>query len=376
MHLHHLSLLNYKNIADAQLNFSPHINCFIGCNGEGKTNILDAIYFLSFTKSATNAIDSLNIRHGEQFMMLQGDYEFDDGSREEISCGLRLHQKKIFRRGQKAYKRMADHIGLLPLIIVSPNDSALILGGSDGRRKFIDSVIAQYHPTYLPILARYNKALLQRNTLLRAISQRGHIANDDEQQSLEALEIMMAQTGEQIYAQRNQFIEAFVPVFQQYYTAIARENETVSLVYTSHCQRGPLLDVIQKDRHRDIAVGHSLHGIHRDDLDMRLGGHPIRNEASQGQGKTYLISLKLAQFDFLRHTRTGPTTPILLLDDLFDKLDTERIEHIIHLLAAKNFGQIFITDTNREHLDRILQQSPVEHKIFTVQQGNISIYKS
>ena len=370
MILKSLTILNYKNIAEANLQFSSKINCFIGSNGEGKTNVLDAIYFLSFTKSATNANDSLNIRHGEELMMLQGSYDLD-GTMEEINCGLKIHQKKVFRRNQKAYKRMADHIGLLPLIIVSPNDSELILGGSELRRKFIDSVIAQYNATYLPLLARYNKALQQRNALLRQCSEASTPLSSETLASIEVLEEMMAQSGEQIYAERSKFIEAFGPVFQQYYEEISGGHEKVTLTYTSHCQRGPLLDVIRQGRQKELILGYSLHGIHRDDLDMQLTGHPLRYEASQGQSKTYLISLKLAQFDFLLNTGSH-TTPILLLDDIFDKLDASRVENIVNLVARRHFGQIFITDTNREHLDRILQQSPSDYRIFTVRNGVIN----
>ena len=301
--------------------------------------------------------------------MLQGNYNLD-GTQEEVSCGLRLHQKKVFRRNQKAYKRMTDHIGLLPLIIVSPNDGELIQGGSEQRRRFIDAVIAQYNPTYLPVLARYNKALQQRNTILKQIGQEGVGTVSADASILDALELIMAQTGEQIYRERLQFVKSFIPVFQKYYEEISGANECVSLTYSSHCQRGNLLDVIQRDRHRDFAVGYSLHGVHRDDLDMQLSGHALKYEASQGQSKTYLISLKLAQFEFLCHTGSQ-TTPILLLDDIFDKLDASRVQNIIQLVANHQFGQIFITDTNREHLDRILQHTPTEHKIFTVSHGEI-----
>jgi len=361
--LEKITILNYKNIQEAELHFSPHINCFIGSNGEGKTNVLDAIYFLSFTRSATNAIDSLNIRHGEEFFMLQGNYQLN-GQEEEVTCGLRLHQKKQFKRNKKAYKRMSEHIGLLPLILVSPNDQELILGGSDERRRFMDIVISQYSPTYIPLLSRYNSALQQRNILLK---------QDDEPdpEVLTAYEEVMAQTGELLFQQRNQFINEFIPIFQDYYTRLSADHEQVGLNYISHCQRGPLLDIIQRDRFRDRAVGYSLHGVHRDDLTMTLGGYPLKREASQGQSKTYLISLKLAQFLFLKKTGNH-TTPLLLLDDIFDKLDTSRVQQIIDLASDEAFGQLFITDTNRENLDRILKQTSGSYKIFTVQNGNIT----
>ena len=363
MILTRLTLLNYKNIAEATLEFSPKINCFVGSNGEGKTNALDAIYFLSFTRSATNMLDALNIRHGEEMMMLSGTYDLE-GVEETFTCGQRLHQKKVFRRGQKAYKRMAEHIGLLPLILVSPNDYELILGGSEERRRFMDIVISQYNSTYMSSLMRYNKALQQRNALLK--DERAEEQSD----MMEAYEQMMATEGEYIYKERARFIDELIPVFQRYYDRISSQQEQVGLTYTSHCQRGSLLDVIQRDRHKDIAVGYSLHGIHRDDLQMTLGGFPIKKEGSQGQNKTYLISLKLAQFDFLCQTGSH-TKPLLLLDDIFDKLDAQRVEQIVSLVAEDKFGQIFITDTNREHLDRILERSSGDYKIFQVKAGVI-----
>jgi len=362
MTLNHITILNYKNIKEAELDFSPNINCFVGSNGEGKTNVLDAIYFLSFTKSATNAIDSQNVRHGEEFFMIQGLYELN-GNMEEVSCGLKLHQKKQFKRNKKAYKKLAEHIGLLPLILVSPSDHELISGGSDERRRFMDIVISQYNPTYINLLMRYNAALQQRNILLKQ--------EEPDVEILSAYEEVMATCGEQIFSLRNEFITAFIPVFQNYYTRISGNHEQVGLEYISHCQRGPLLEVIQRDRAKDRIMGYSLHGIHKDDLIMTLGDYPIKREGSQGQNKTYLISLKLAQFNFLKQTGSK-TTPLLLLDDIFDKLDANRVEQIINLASDEAFGQLFITDTNRENLDKILERSQGDYKIFTVKGGVIN----
>lgn len=363
MILSHLSILNYKNIDHAELDFSDGINCFLGSNGEGKTNVLDTIYFLSFTKSATNTVDSMNIRHGEEMLMLKGEYDLN-GVPEVVSCGMKLHQKKQFRRGEKVYKRMSDHIGLLPLILVSPNDQELILGGSEERRRFLDSVISQYTPSYLSILQRYNKALQQRNALLK---QEG----DPQIDLLEVYEEIMGETGEQIYKERRQFIEEFIPVFQNYYEKISSSKESVGISYTSHCERGRLVDVIQRDRNKDLAVGYSLHGIHKDDIVMTLNGYPLKKEGSQGQSKSYLVSLKLAQFNFLKETGSH-TKPLLLLDDIFDKLDSERVGNIVELVSAEDFGQIFITDTNRENLDKILKGSKGAYKIFNVKGGVIT----
>lgn len=365
MILKRLNILNYRNIAEGNLEFSPKINCFVGNNGEGKTNILDSIYFLSLTKSTANSIDSLNIRHGEDYMLLQGVYDLNDVE-EEITIGMKLHQKKVIKRNKKAYKRVTEHIGLLPLIIVSPNDSELIAGGSEDRRKFMDIVISQYDSEYMTSLMAYNKALQQRNAMLKA-------EEEPVEEIISVFEEMMAEYGELIYRKRKQFIDEFTPVFQTFYNKIADGSEVVNLKYTSHCERGALLDVIQRDRAKDRIMGYSLHGIHKDDLEMGLSGFAIKREGSQGQNKTYLISLKLAQFDFLKRTGSK-TTPLLLLDDIFDKLDAHRVEQIINLVAGDSFGQIFITDTNRENLDKILERSSGNYRIFNVKAGNITTF--
>lgn len=363
MILRRLSILNYKNIATTDLLLSAKINCFIGMNGEGKTNLLDSVYFLSLCKSAFTSMDSQVIRHGQDIMALQGTYEKEDGIIEEIHCGLKRGQKKIVRRSKKPYKRLAEHIGLIPLVIVSPADHLLISGGSEERRKFLDVVISQFNTNYLESLVRYNKALQQRNTLLKG-------EEEPDENLLQLWEEFMAKEGEYIYACRKEYIQEFTPIFQHYYAHISQEHEEVSLHYHSHCQRGPLLDVIQKDRAKDRIMGYSLHGVHKDDLEMLLGGYPIKREGSQGQNKTFLIALKLAQFDFLKRTGSQ-TSPLLLLDDIFDKLDAKRVEQIVKLVNGDNFGQIFITDTNRDHLENILTQSAHDYKLFHVENGNI-----
>lgn len=363
MILERISILNYKNIEQAELNFSPKINCFIGSNGEGKTNLMDAIYYLSFCKSSTNPIDSQIIFHDADFMMLQGRYKTDEGEPEEIYCGLKRKQKKQFKRNKKEYKRLASHIGLIPLVMVSPADSELISGGSEERRKFMDVVISQYDANYLECLIRYNKALQQRNTLLK-------MEQEPDAEMLAVYEEMMALEGEALYEKRRHFIEDFVPIFQDIYRHISEEKEIVELTYTSHCQRGSLLDVIRRDRVKDRIMGYSLHGIHKDELEMRLGEYPIKREGSQGQNKTFLVALKLAQFEFLKEARNG-VQPLLLLDDIFDKLDARRVEQIVRLVSGDRFGQIFITDTNREHLDKILSKTDKDYRLFRIAKGAI-----
>ena len=364
MTLKHLSILNYKNIEEAELDFSPGLNCVIGCNGEGKTNLLDAIRFLSLCKSLGVTQDSLCIRHEQDFFMLKGQYECEDDTMEEIQCSLKRGQKKIMRRQGKPYKRLAEHIGLIPIVLVSPSDGLLIAGGSEERRRFIDVVISQMDLPYLDSLTRYNKALLQRNALLK-------MEPPCDTEILSLWEEQMAIEGEFIYQRRQKYIDEFIPIFQRYYNLIAQDHEQVSLSYISHCQRGPLLEVIQRDRYKDLAVGYSLHGIHRDDLEMLINGYPIKREGSQGQNKTMLVALKLAQYDFLHHTGTG-TRPILLLDDIFDRLDAQRVERIVNLVSGDSFGQTFITDTNREHLDKILSLTSQDYKLFYCENGTFS----
>ena len=369
MILERLSIINYKNIREATLGFSPNINCFIGHNGAGKTNVLDAIYFLSFCHSAQSVQDSLVIRHDEDFFMLEGEYVETENSTLSIHCGMKRGTKKHFKRNKKEYQRLSEHIGLIPLVLVSPADYLLIEGSSEERRRLMDIVIAQLDHSYMDDLNRYNKALQQRNTLLKMEDREP----DPEVMSL--WEEQMAQAGERIYHKRDAFVKELVPLFQQFYQTISEGHEQVSLSYVSHCQRGPLLEVIQRDRMKDRAVGYSLHGIHRDDMEMLLNGHPMRREGSQGQLKTFVIALKLAQFEFLKHT-DSQTTPLLLLDDIFDKLDAHRVEKIIQLVAGDSFGQIFITDTNRDHIDQILSKDTFDYKLFNVEEGQIECINS
>ncbi len=366
MILNKLSILNYKNISEATLELSPKMNCFIGRNGMGKTNVLDAIYYLSFCRSASNPIDSQVIRHDEAFFVLEGEYADDQDNVEHIYCGMKRGTKKHFKRNKKEYKRLSEHIGLIPLVVVSPSDTLLIEGGSEERRRLMDIVISQYDNTYIDTLTCYNNAHQQRNILLKVEDQ------EPDPLLMQLWEEQMAEYGEMLYHKRSAFIDELSPVFQSYYEQISGGNERVGLRYVSHCQRGPLLEVIQRDRVKDRAVGFSLHGVHRDDLEFTLSDHPMRREGSQGQNKTYVIALKLAQFDFLKRT-ASKTTPLLLLDDIFDKLDAGRVEQIVRLVSSRSFGQIFITDTNRDHLDQILSSSSLDYKIFHVENGEINV---
>ncbi len=362
MILKRISILNYKNLEQVELTFSPKLNCFLGQNGMGKTNLLDAVYFLSFCKSAGNPIDSQNIRHDADFFVIQGFYETADGTPEEVYCGMKRRQKKQFKRNKKEYTRLSDHIGFLPLVMVSPADTELIAGGSEGRRRFMDVVISQYDKEYLDALIRYNKALAQRNILLKS-------EKPVEDELFAVWEEMMAKAGEVVYRKREAFVNEFIPIFQSFYSFISQDREQVGLSYRSHARDASLLGVLRESRERDRIMGFSLKGIHKDDLEMLLGDFPIKREGSQGQNKTYLVALKLAQFDFLH--RAGNTVPLLLLDDIFDKLDASRVEQIVKLVAGDSFGQIFITDTNRDHLDKILHKVGGDYRMFRVDQGMV-----
>ena len=358
MQLNHLTILNYRNIREASLDFSDKLNCFIGLNGQGKTNLLDAIYLLSFTKSAFSTIDSQNITHGEEMAMVQGTY-----GEETISCGIKRGVKKTFRRGAKDYKRLIDHIGLIPLVMVCPQDNQLVEEGSDERRRFMDVVIAQQDKRYLEHLTTYNALLKQRNALLRQLAE-----TNNDSGLLEVFEAQMLEPAQYIYEARTAFVEAFVPVFEELYAAISGGKEQVRLHYVSQLQTRNLEEAFRNTRQRDLILGWTSQGIHKDELEMLISDgdetYPLKRVGSQGQQKTYLLAMKLAQAVYLGK-------PILLLDDIFDKLDSERVERIVRLVQSERFGQIFITDTDRQHLTSIVRPDD-SAKIFYVENGQVS----
>lgn len=364
MVLKRISIINYRNISEADLNFSPGINCFVGRNGEGKTNLLDAVYFLSFCKSMQGGSDMLNVRHGEDVLMVHGYYDVDGGGVEDVSVGMRLNERKVFRRNNKVYKRLSDHIGLIPLVVVSPSDVSLIGGGGEERRRFMDMVIAQYNRSYIDCLSRYNNALRQRGILLKA-------EGGFDVALIELWEEVMAIEGGKIYRFRRDFVESFIPVFMDFYRRISNGLECVGLRYVSHAMDGDLLERIRAGRERDRVLGFSSCGVHRDDLEMTLNDFAVRREGSQGQNKSYVIALKLAQYDFLRRSLCG-TFPLLLLDDVFDKLDAERVARIVEIVSGEGFGQIFITHTDRGNLELLMSSMPsdgVRCKMFSVSGG-------
>ena len=369
MILEQLSLLNYKNIEQAQLTLSPNVNCLIGVNGQGKTNVLDAIYFLSFGKSATALTDGACVRHDAEFMMLQGKYRSALMEEEEISCGIKRGQRKRMRRNEKEYKRLSEHLGVIPLVMLSPADEQLVSGGSEERRRFMDIVLSQVSPNYLAALIRYNKSLQQRNAMLK---------QDDEPdaQLFEVLEEMMSMDAAVIYQERQAFVRDFVPIFQVMYARFCNAaSEEVDILYDTHASRGDLLPILVRDRAKERIVGYTLHGPHKDNLELLMNGHNVRREASQGQTKTFFIAMKLAQFLYLKSVGEH-RTPILLLDDIFDKLDAGRVACIVDYVSGDDFEQIFITDTNREHLDSILAATPREYKLFEVKGGEVALVEN
>ena len=353
------------------MEFSPKLNCFVGLNGQGKTNVLDAIYLLSFTKSAYTSQDSLNITHGEEMAMVQGVYRGNrliDGQTEEsltISCGLKRGVKKQFRKDKKDYPRLLDHIGLIPLVMVSPADHQLIEEGSDERRRFMDVVIGQRNRKYLDCLTNYNALLKQRNALLKQYADAPNPPDD----LLEVLEWQMVEPAEYIFKARTDFFKEFEPYFQEVYKVISGSAETPALHYISQLQNRELREAYIKTRQRDLILGWTSQGPHKDDLDMRLGEWPLKQVGSQGQQRSFVLAMKLAQALYLADI-TGEA-PILLLDDIFDRLDSERVERIVAMVQGEQFGQIFITDTDRQHLTDIIQPGP-DAKIFHVENGRIA----
>ena len=362
MYLKKLSLLNFKNYSEADLDFSNRVNCITGNNGEGKTNILDAIHYLSSCKSFFNPIDSQNILHDAPFFMIQGIFDLNNNE-EEIYCGLKKNQKKQFKRNKKEYQRLADHIGLFPLVMISPADSELISEGSESRRRFIDSVIAQYDKEYLDSLIHYNKVLSQRNALLKQLSKKGAF----DKQSLEIWDVQLVEHAIKIHAKRKDFVDKFVPIFQKYYELISGGKEKVNIDYTSHLNEGDFSVKLEKAIERDRILEHTTVGIHKDDLEFLIDGHSLKKYASQGQQKSFLIALKLAQFDFIKSIKN--TTPILLLDDIYDRLDDLRIKQLMELVCSNNFGQLFITDTHPTRLANLFKASNVNYKIFSIDSG-------
>ena len=357
MYLKKISLLNFKNLEAQSFDFQQKINCFVGNNGVGKTNILDAIYYLSFAKSYFNSVAIQNIRHGASFFMVEGDYVIDHRN-EKIVCSLKKGQKKVLKRNGKSYEKFSEHIGQLPLVIISPADRDLVTEGSDTRRKFIDGVISQQNKNYLLDLLAYNKVLTQRNALLKYFA-----ANRTfDALNLSVYDEQLSEYGTRIYEVRKAFLKKFIPIFNEKYQVISNDKERVDLVYKSQLNDFSMNSLLQKSLEKDKILQYTTAGTHKDDLSFEIGDYPIKKFGSQGQQKSYLIALKFAQFEFIK--QQSNVVPILLLDDIFDKLDESRVLQIINLVNNDEFGQIFITDTHSERTENIVKQSNKPYKIF------------
>jgi DNA replication and repair protein RecF len=364
MFLKNLALLNFKNYDEVNVEFTQGVNFFTGNNGEGKTNLLDAIHYLSLCKSYFNAIDSLNIKREKAFLMIQGDFDKNDKV-ESISCGIKRGQKKQFKKNKKEYSRLAEHIGQFPSVMISPSDISLILGGSEIRRKFVDSVICQYSKSYLDNLISYNRVLSQRNALLKYFAKGARFDST----SLDVWDAQLVPLGEKIHKERSTFLTEFVARFQEHYDFISGEKESVELIYESQLIDGSFAELLKGSVQKDRALNYTTVGVHKDDLIFQLNDFPIKKFGSQGQQKSYLIALKLAQFEFIHGIKK--VKPLLLLDDVFDKLDGNRVKKIMELISQDHFGQIFITDTNQERLFSIFDDIEIGQKYFEIDNGAV-----
>lgn len=365
MHLQKLSLINFRNYPEVSLDFSAKFNCFAGNNGAGKTNLLEAIYYLSFCKSFSNPIDTQNIMFNQEMFMIQGQYRVN-GRVDELYCGVKRQQRKIFKCNKKEYERLSDHIGLFPLVLISPGDSQLLLGGSDERRKFIDGVISQYNQSYLHSLLSYNKALAQRNALLKMFAERRRF----DATSLEIYDEIMITHGHGIFEERRRFFDEFLPVFNHYYQILSGGSEQVNIEYQSTLVAGEFARQMLEARDKDLISQFSTVGVHKDDLAFFIHNVPVKRYGSQGQQKSFLIALKLAQFAFTRSIKG--LSPILLFDDIFDKLDENRVEQLMTLVSEESFGQVFVTDTHIERLEDLFRKVGGDTRIFQVEAGNIT----
>ncbi|MES2543786.1 MAG: DNA replication and repair protein RecF [Bacteroidota bacterium] len=359
MYLKTISLFNYKNFSDANFEFDNKINCFVGKNGIGKTNVLDAIYHLSYGKSYFNPLAVQNIKHGEEFFVVDGEFEKNNRT-EQIVCSLKKGQKKILKRNGKQYEKFSDHIGFIPLVIISPADRDLIVEGSETRRKFIDSVISQLDSHYLQQLIQYQKILNQRNALLKYFAL-NHVFEND---TLSIYNEQLNGLGQMIFEKRKQFLADFIPIFNVHHQAITGSEETVQLVYESQLFEKNLLTLLQENINKDRALQYSSVGIHKDDLSFEIDNYPIKKFGSQGQQKSFLIALKLAQFEFVK--KQSGENPILLFDDIFDKLDETRVGKIVEMVNNDTFGQLFISDTHPERTETIIKSTHQSYKIFNL----------
>jgi DNA replication and repair protein RecF len=357
MFLKHLSLVNYKNLDSASFEFDTKINCFVGNNGVGKTNVLDSIYHLAFGKSYFNPITSQNINHNADFFVVEGQFEKLQ-KEEQILVSAKRGQKKVIKRNNKPYEKFSEHIGFIPTVIISPADRDLIIEGSETRRKFMDGVISQSDNVYLNKLIQYGKINAQRNSLLKYFAANHSFDRD----TLEVYNLQLSDLGQYIFEKRKAFLEEFIPIFNKRYADITKNEEQVDISYKSQLFDSSLASLLEANLQKDMALQYTSVGTHKDDLSFEIEGHPIKKFGSQGQQKSFLVALKLAQFDFIK--AISKVNPILLLDDIFDKLDEQRVAHIVALVATDQLGQIFISDTHADRTEAVVKSSKQSYKLF------------
>jgi DNA replication and repair protein RecF len=364
MYLKKLSLTNFKNYDQAELEFSPKINCIVGNNGVGKTNILDAIHYLSLTKSFFNNIDSISIRHGEDYFIINGTF-VKEGEEDQIYCAFQKQKPKMLKKNGKEYQKLSDHVGKFPVVMISPADSALISEGSEERRKFLNKIISQYNPEYLDSVLKYSKALQQRNRLLKDL----RLTDKFESEDLSIWDSQLVKYGTYVYRERDLLVHELIPVFQERYSMISSGKERVKLSYRSHLAEGDFGEALANSVAKDRFLEYTTIGIHKDDLIFDMNEHSVKSLGSQGQQKSFLVALKLAKFDYIKH-KSG-CSPILLLDDIFDKFDAVRVEQIIRLVGNQRFGQIFITDTHQSRLHEILSSHRTDYRLFRINNNSV-----
>ena len=363
--LHKLSLLNFKNYAHADLDFSQRFNCITGDNGEGKTNLLDSIHYLSFTKSYFNPIDSQNISHDAPLFVIQGEFNID-GKEENVFCAQKKGERKQVKLNKNEIIRFADHVGSFPVVIASPTDIGLILDGSEMRRKFSDSIISQYNRQYLDDIINYSKVLLQRNAQLKQFSSKSYFDAD----SLKIWDVRLIDLGKKIFIERKKFSAEFEPIFQKQYELISGGKEKVDFGYKSQLSEGDFEALLNEAIDKDRIMEYTTVGVHKDDWEFRMEKYPVKKFASQGQQKSYLLAIKLAQFEFVKQHKQ--LIPILMLDDIHDKLDEQRVKRLIDIVSTNDFGQVFITDTSKEEIQKLFKGINADVKIFNVNKGDVS----
>ena len=359
MFVKNLKIINFKNHPEKSFDFSSEINCFVGNNGAGKTNILDALHYISMGKSFLGNSDFQNIKEDENFFSIESEIEGEEKN-DIIKILLQKETKKIIKKNEKTYERMADHIGFLPSVMISPYDANLISDGGESRRKFLDSMISQTDSEYLFNLIQYQKTLQQRNALLKYFQKNRTFDID----SLEIYNEPITKFGTQIFKKRQLFVEAILPTIQHFYTIISKGNEKVTVIYESDLNEDNFENLLTKNLEKDRQLTYTSKGIHKDDLRFEMNGNLIKKFGSQGQQKSFLIALKLAQIKRIKEITNK--NPILLLDDIFDKLDDNRVSQLIELVNEQNFGQIFITDTHKERTESVVKRINEESKIFEI----------